>query len=379
MNVVVLTTVHPRDDNRIFFKENSSIAKISGVDLTAIVADGLGDENREFYEIVDLGCSRGRTYRFFVSGFKAFSLLRRFRPDVLHIHDPELMIVGFLLSFYGVRVVFDAHENIPEDIKDKYWIPKFLRGLISSTYNLVEKLFVNRFSAVIAATSNIRMRYPAHKSVLLQNYPKLEEFSDAVFDQTAVQTNNVFTVSYVGAITVIRGIDNVVDALELLNGDAEVRFNLAGVFQQQGHLERLQSKRGWEFVDFVGKITRDEIGAFLGASQAGILTLLPANNHINSQPNKLFEYMAAGLPVIASDFPLWRELIERYDCGYLVDPESPESIAAAIRQVMDNPEEAKAKGLNGQRAIRSELNWEVESKRLVDLYQRLSSEISGNS
>lgn len=378
MKIVVLTTVHPRDDNRVFHKEIPVLASMAGCSVLAVVADGLGEEKREDCVVHDVGKPGNRLSRFLLSSWKAFFAARRLKADVVHFHDPELMFVGVLLALTSVKVVFDVHENVPEDIKDKYWIPVRLRGPISGIYKLIESFCVRFFSAIVGATPDICDRYSRSTCILLQNLPRLEEFS-FVDEDSGTPERGGTSIAYLGAITRIRGVDNIVRSLGMLDSKEPVVFNIAGFFQESGHKEELETWPEWSNVNFVGKVSRAEVGEFLSSANAGLVTFLPANNHINAQPNKLFEYMAAGIPVIASDFPLWRELIERYDCGYLVDPESPESIAAAIKQIMDNPEEAKAKGLNGQRAIRSELNWEVESKRLVDLYQRLSSEISGSS
>lgn len=378
MNVVVLTTVHPRDDNRIFHKEIPLICSISNCDVTAVVADGLGDEVRDSYKVLDIGASHGRMSRFISGSWRAIFRVKKLKPDVVHFHDPELMFLGVIFSLLGIKVVFDVHENIPEDIKDKHWIPAWCRGLVSSLYKVVESVCVRFFAAIVVATPNIAIRYPAQKLYLVQNYPRLEEFNIESAGSDVGSNKSLITVSYVGAITRIRGVDNIVRAADLLKEDVKVKFKLAGVFQEEGHQQELSLVNGWKYVEFVGKISRSEIGEFLESSDVGMLTLLPANNHINSQPNKLFEYMAAGIPVIASDFPLWRKLIEQYDCGYLVDPDSPESIGGAIKEVYENSAEAKSKGRNGKRAIQTELNWEVESKQLVDCYTELEQRVLGN-
>ena len=102
----------------------------------------------------------------------------------------------------------------------------------------------------------------------------------------------------------------------------------------------------------------------------------PIENHIMSQPNKLFEYMSAGLPVVASDFPLWRSIIQEVGCGLLVDPTNPAAIAEAIRWLLERPAEAESMGLRGREAVRRIYNWENEQQKLVELYARL---MSGNS
>jgi glycosyltransferase involved in cell wall biosynthesis len=91
-------------------------------------------------------------------------------------------------------------------------------------------------------------------------------------------------------------------------------------------------------------------------------------NHIDAQPNKMFEYMSAGLPLIASDFPLWREIVEGNDCGVCVDPADPAAIAEAIDRLVENPDLARRMGENGQRAVHERYNWAIEEKKLLALY-----------
>jgi glycosyltransferase involved in cell wall biosynthesis len=109
----------------------------------------------------------------------------------------------------------------------------------------------------------------------------------------------------------------------------------------------------------------------LARSKAGIVTFLPAPNHIDAQPNKVFEYMSAGVPVIASHFPLWREIVEGNQCGLCVDPHEPEQIAEAIDYLLGHPDEARRMGENGMRAVQDRYNWAIEERKLRKFYEGL--------
>ena len=96
----------------------------------------------------------------------------------------------------------------------------------------------------------------------------------------------------------------------------------------------------------------------------GIITYLPYPNNTSCLPNKLFDYMLMGLPVVASDFPLYREVVEPNHCGLTVDPTRPEEIARAMEYLIEHPHEARQMGENGRRAVLEKYNWEKESRKL---------------
>ena len=118
---------------------------------------------------------------------------------------------------------------------------------------------------------------------------------------------------------------------------------------------------------------RADVASLLARSIAGLVLFHPEPNHVNAQPNKLFEYMSAGLPVIASDFPLWRAIVREHDCGLCVDPRDPQAIAEAMRTLAADPEGARRMGMNGRRAVLATFNWQQEETRLLELYERCGS------
>lgn len=122
-------------------------------------------------------------------------------------------------------------------------------------------------------------------------------------------------------------------------------------------------------VSFVGKISRAEVNKLYGKSRAGIVIYQPAANHMEAQPIKMFEFMAAGLPVVASNFPLWKEIIEGNQCGISVDPRSPEAVRAACMELLNNAEKAQELGKKGKQAVEEKYNWLNEEKKLIKLYK----------
>lgn len=124
-------------------------------------------------------------------------------------------------------------------------------------------------------------------------------------------------------------------------------------------------------IRFIGKISRKEVNELYGKSRAGIVLYQPLANHFQSQPIKMFEYMAAGLPVIASNFPLWKKIIEENKCGICVDPQDIKAVSKACKKLMDNPQLGQQMGLAGYEAVRQKYNWKIEEQKLWKLYQDL--------
>ncbi len=125
-------------------------------------------------------------------------------------------------------------------------------------------------------------------------------------------------------------------------------------------------------MDFHGYAEEDSVLRLLGASRIGLAVLHPEPNYLKGHPTKLFEYMAAGIPVVASDFPLWRGIVEGAGCGLLVDPLDVRSMASAIERLLRHPEEADAMGKRGREAVEKRYNWSIEEGKLLDFYHRLA-------
>jgi glycosyltransferase involved in cell wall biosynthesis len=148
-------------------------------------------------------------------------------------------------------------------------------------------------------------------------------------------------------------------------------LKLCGKFFEPSVESKIKGEPGWEKVEYFGSLNMKKVMQVLNQSIAGLVTFHPLPNHINAQPNKMFEYMSAGIPVIASDFPLWSEIIVGNDCGLCVDPLNPQAIAEAIDFLCENPMEAERMGKNGLRVVKEKYNWSTEEKNLINLYNKV--------
>lgn len=368
-NIVHMTTVHSRQDIRIRIKEAASLSRNGGLQVALYVQDHQGPEKDwdTGVQVVDTGPRLTRSARMTLGAWRMWKAVKMARPTVVHLHDPELIPVGILLKLSGIKVVYDAHEDLPAQILNKHYIPIITRKPVAGVLNTAEKIAGNCFDAIITATPRIAERFPADKTIVVQNFPLLKEL---IAPEAVSYSQRSPFFSYAGGITRARGAVEMVEAMNLVGGD-DVRLCLAGVFFEQDLQEEIKSHPGWTKVKFFGWIDRKQVAFFLGNVRAGLVLFHPGPNHSNAQPNKMFEYMAAGLPVIASDFPLWREIIQEERCGLLVDPLDPAAIAEAMRWILANPVEAEAMGGRGRLAVEKKYNWEQESKKLISLYENL--------
>ncbi|GER19495.1 glycosyltransferase [Variovorax boronicumulans] len=363
MKIAHLTSAHKRYDTRIFIKQCRSLAA-AGENVSLLVADDLGDEVRDGVQILDVGAARGRLNRMLKVPLRIYRKAVELDATVYHLHDPELLFIGLRLLRIGKKVVFDAHEDVPKQILSKPYLNKAITPLLSNVYSLFERYACSRLTGIITATPFIRDKFLKvnPQTLDINNFPLLSELGGVTSWEE--KKNEV---CYIGGISVARGAVEIVNALQFINSD--VRLNLAGNFIESDLREKLKQSPGWPRVSELGFLNRVGVRQVLDRSLAGLVTLHPLENYLDALPVKMFEYMAAGIPPVASNFPLWRKIIEEADCGLCVNPKEPREIAEALDYLLKNPAEAKRLGDNGRKAAVEKYNWEFEELKLLRFYK----------
>lgn len=363
--VAHLTTVHRPDDPRILLKECATL-RTAGYDVVLIArgAPPPGSDQR----FVSIGEPKGRLHR--MSGFalRMLRAARRERAELYHFHDPELMPVAIALKILGARVVYDAHEDLPRQIAYKAYLAPVTRAPLSAAAAVLEGVTARIVDAIVAATPRIAARFPADKTVTVQNFPQLSEF-EGLADGRPYHARPP-TVVYVGRITREAGATVMADAARTFSADGVTRLVVAGPVDPATRAQ-IEARAAPATVDLPGWTDRAGVARLLGEARVGLVLFQPVENYIEAYPTKLFEYMAAGVPVVASDFPVWREIVEGAGCGLLVDPRDPAAVAAAVQELLDRPDQASAMGRAGRRAVIERYRWEPQGERLLHLYARL--------
>ncbi len=371
IKITHLTSVHPRYDIRIFIKVCSSLAKNTCYSVSLIVADGQGNETKNHIHIIDVGKLSGRISRLLRTTKKVYQKALELDSEIYHLHDPELIPIGLKLKKRGKKVIFDAHEDLPKQILGKPYLRPWQAKALAFILEKYERYALQKFSGIIAATPFIRDKFLSihNNSVDVNNFPLLEEFFETK-DSFEIH-KKADNVCYVGGLSKIRGVKEIISAMEKVQ--QPVRLLLAGNFDDQVFKQEVRKMAGWPLIEELGYINREGVRDVLKNSIAGLVTLHPVINYRDSLPIKMFEYMSAGIPVIASNFTLWKRLIEGNNCGICVDPLDPGAIAEAIDYLILNPGVAIEMGRNGRQAVEDLYNWGLEEKKLFEFYENINS------
>lgn len=364
---VHLTSVHKRIDTRIFLKQCCSLNKF-GFNVSLVVSDGFGDSAESGVGVYDVGGYLGRFSRMVFNVRKIYSKSIALDADIYHLHDPELIPIGLKLKKRGKKVIFDAHEDLPKQILSKPYLNPLARRLLSRILALYEARVCGRFDAIVTATPAIRDKFLRMnpRTVDINNFPIWGELAAPI----SSWRNRKPHVCYIGGIAAMRGIREMVRAMEHVRSD--VRLQLAGNFSEPFVEEEVRTYPGWNRVDTHGFVDREGVKRILSKAVGGMVVLHPAKNFLDSLPIKMFEYMSTGIPVIASAFPLWKEIIDGHQCGICVDPLDSAAIGRAIDSLLERPVEAEAMGVRGKEAVAERFNWKSEEAKLIELYDHLS-------
>lgn len=376
LKIIHLTSAHPRNDTRVFVKMCSSLAN-QGHDVSLIVADGLGDEIKSGVKIFDVGVAKNRFYRIFFTTLKVYKMAIKQNVEVYHFHDPELLLISWLLKLFSrSEIIYDVHENIKKDILGKVWLPLYSRKIIAFLFVLIEKLALKFIDYIIIAEDSYVENYKNRNNVVpVRNYPIIGLRNKNITIKK-IKDDPQLNILYVGGVTKIRGAIELIKSLNflLLAGYKNIKLKLIGPISinfKNELFELINKYKLNSYVSIPGVISHEKVYDELERAHIGLSILHPDPNFVESIPTKLYEYMSVGIPVIASNFTLWKKIIDMHKCGICVNPLNPKDIAEAIISIIDNPIISMKMGTNGIAPVEDFYNWEKESLKLINIYDEI--------
>lgn len=364
IKVCQVSSVHKTFDTRIYHKICKSL--VNDYEVIYVSANAK-TEVRDGIQIVGVPLPTSRLKRV-IKLNRIYHALKQIDATIYQIHDPELILVGLRLKRKGKLVIFDSHEDVPQQILDKEYLPRFVRKKISAIYTLFEKITLKKYDAVITVTPTIveRLSKINPNCSQITNYPIIEDCCSAE-DSRAFENK----ICFFGGVTSQWCQHQILKAIE----GTTVEYIFAGPLDDKDYLKELEQETGYKNAEYLGVIKRSECLSIMQKCAAGIALSDYTGNMGGKKGtlgnNKLFEYMLAGIPVIATDFQLWKEIISRYDCGTFVNPYDINDVRKAILFYTTHPDEARRQGDNGRKAVEMVYNWRTQKQILYEVYKKI--------
>ncbi|MDV4342977.1 glycosyltransferase family 4 protein [Methanoculleus sp. YWC-01] len=368
MRICMLTTTHLPHDGRIFEKEAKSLAKEHDVTIIAFSENGSIQEDGGVQIVAVRKPSSNLLHS--LTLWRAFRVCLNHKCDVIHCHEPDALLIGVLTKFLkGRRVVYDIHEHWPSEIPFDLGLPNatVLTRILEPLLSWGEVLLARFADAKIAVSESVAERFGRNGTlpVIVSNYSIAGSVPPA---PQAGRSRNVIYMA--GNMQLFHGIRECIQAMSKVAATfPDVSLTLVGNIREDiGAIAVKTDPR--PVITMTGYLPYREMYETLREGSIGLLVFQPDYyNAYIGLPNKLFDYMLCGLPVVASDFPEICKVVSETECGVLVDPTSPDAIAEAIAYLLEHPDEARRMGENGRTAVLERYNWGEMEMRLLEVYR----------
>jgi glycosyltransferase involved in cell wall biosynthesis len=377
-HICVITSVHEPFDGRIFHRECRTLSQASHR-VTLVAPADFERQVHDGVEILGVPRPSSRLQRPLL-WLRLARLVPRLEPDVIHFHDPELLLlVPFfrLLLRRGVKLVYDVHEYFVDDVATKYWIPSWLQPVAMRLARWLERRLTAHVDGIVCAVEEQKPLYADQQAavVVARNLPIARIFEGAEpHSELAVNRPKLI---YVGLILPERGIDVLLEAVRILVCQGrDIRLYLIGRETSPGYMRDIRAfVEANELIDkvhWLGYVPHDKIKHYLVNANIGVAPGLRTRQYENPGIcTKLFEYMICSLPVVSADHPHRKRYIDECDCGFTVPPQDASAHAEAIAWLIDHPEESQAMGSRGRKMVLDHYTWEEERSRLLAFYESL--------
>lgn len=370
MKICHITSVHSRFDARIFKRECVTLAA-NGNEVVFVCCDGMPDEKIEGVMITSYSSrrfSKLQRGRLMFRNKNFLNYLRAIDADIYQFHDFELFEIGRKLA-KTKNVIYDSHENWFGMLTNKFSMNiAFLKKVITKVLDSYYKKVLPVFSAVFTVSPNLvdNLKKYTPDVFMIPNYPIVEGNDNK--NDGDVEKERTFI--YQGTVYSISNQEYIVEAVNKLSND--IKYKVIGKISSdlKSRLQQLDSNARVLFKDWMEK---EELQKEISASLAGLAVLeydpVCCGKEGQLGSNKIFEYMLSGIPIICTDFILWKNLIiDKYQCGICVPPHNAEAIYNAMKYMIDHPKEAVKMGERGRRAVMDEFNWGKYVHQFLKIY-----------
>jgi glycosyltransferase involved in cell wall biosynthesis len=367
--IAMMTNGHAVTDARVTYKEAVTLAEAG----YAVAVFGMGSEDGPTVPGVKLVPIAPWTTRSLLGRAMLlpalFKAVMRWRPDIIVCHEPESASIGLIVKYLtGAKLHFDVHELYHESLSFSMrpLIRPVVRGLATTLLRFLGRQ-VDWISVVSPAIRDFYLPLHKHKHVdIIYNSPRPEEFPQCNQDP-----DGPIRICHEGNLSRNRGMIQMLQALAIATEQVDLRLVLLGkvvLWEQALFDQTLESIGVGKIVEGPQWINYKTLGAAIAESQIGIIAMQPTPNNYLGLSNKLFNYMACGMPLIAPRGSASADLIEKHDSGLVVDTTSPEDIADAMVTLITDVSLRKKLGANGREAIANELGWHVMARRLLEIH-----------
>ncbi|MEZ0487425.1 glycosyltransferase [Fibrella aquatica] len=367
VKVLHVTTAHRPHDPRIVYKQCPTLAADYQVwcaipDADPIVAPKVQFIRLPYYEQV--------IWRILLTCPLIVWKCWRIRPDVVHFYVPEFIPFAFLFRLRGARLIYEVQENLFKKLhlkaKNRGWL---LEKAFAALDQMARRYCYCVFTEHGYLTTYTNLQKP---SAVIYNYASLPLLDP--FRRPYLSLKQPATFFYIGWLSMERAVDTLLAAFaQLKEKHIDFFVHLFGrqTFTQQALEENINYQQVRTQLQFYGYTDQKTALPYAEGATAGLALLKPIGDYPESYTTKLFEYMALGLPVITADFPLYRDVVERHQCGFCVDPYNAEAVASALTYLINHPDEAEAMGKRGREAVILHYNWTTEAVKLLAFYKQV--------
>jgi len=369
--VCILTSVHPPFDTRVFYKEALALVQ-AGFKVTLIAPYEKPKDLKNKIKIIGLPKYKSRILRP-LNHLRIIALALKEKADIYHFHDPELMGVGIILKYLTRKpVIYDVHESYPDMILIKPWISQKLRRIVSELVRFSEMVTARVIKNIITADPETKKFFDQYtqNTEVIYNFAKLEFFPKI----ERKEVKSPITLIHVGAMLEERGIWVILKAIAVLK-NYPITLILVGKMQRRGLREEIikfiKNHKLQDKIKLIGQIPFTKVPEYLRKADIGLVALQDVIKFRKNICTKIFEYMASGLPIVASNVASTRPFVKELKNGILFRTDDFHDLARAIKELIATPENIIQMGRKGRRLFEEKYNWRNEQKKLIDYYKKL--------